>query len=87
MKLGIRDGSRPEYFEGTAKCYEDNPSCLAGIERGDVKPGDVVILRGQGLKGGPAMGGGASVVLFALDAAGIAKQTAFITDCQLSGLV
>lgn len=86
VKLGIRDGSRPEFFEGTAKCFENNATCLAAIEKGEVKAGDVVILRGQGLKGGPAMGGGASVVLFALDAAGIAKETAFITDCQLSGL-
>lgn len=86
VKLGIRDGTRPEFFEGTARCFDDNASCLAAIERKDVNAGDVVILRGQGLKGGPAMGGGASMVLFALDAAGIAKQTAFITDCQLSGL-
>ncbi|MBO9576935.1 MAG: dihydroxy-acid dehydratase [Sphingobium sp.] len=86
VKLGIRDGSRPEFFEGTAKCFDDNAACLLAIEKGEVKAGDVVILRGQGLKGGPAMGGGASVVLFALDAAGIAPETAFITDCQLSGL-
>jgi dihydroxy-acid dehydratase len=32
------------------------------------------------------MGGGASLVLFALDAAGLAKTTAFVTDGQLSGL-
>jgi dihydroxy-acid dehydratase len=86
VKLGIRDGKRPEYFEGPAKCFDDNKSCMDAIANGEVKSGDVVILRGQGLKGGPAMGGGASMVLFALDAAGIARETAFITDCQLSGL-
>lgn len=32
------------------------------------------------------MGGSASLVLFALDAAGLAKTTAFVTDGQLSGL-
>ena len=32
------------------------------------------------------MGGGASLILFALDAAGLAKTTAFVTDGQLSGL-
>jgi len=32
------------------------------------------------------MGGGGSIVLFAIDAAGIAQETAFITDGQLSGL-
>ncbi len=51
-----------------------------------VKPGDVVVARNQGLKGGPAMGGSASLVLFALNAAGLAKTTAFVTDGQLSGL-
>ena len=86
VKLGIRDGKRPEFFEGPAKCFDNNASCLDAIAKGEVKSGDVVILRGQGLKGGPAMGGGASMVLFALDAAGIARETAFITDCQLSGL-
>jgi len=86
VKLGIRDGKRPDFFEGPARCFDDNAACLSAIEAGTVKAGDVIILRGQGLKGGPAMGGGASVVLFALDAAGIARETAFITDCQLSGL-
>ena len=46
----------------------------------------VLVLRGQGLKGGPAMGGGASLVLFAIDAAGLARDIAFVTDGQLSGL-
>ena len=46
----------------------------------------MVVARNQGLKGGPAMGGSASVILFALDAAGLAKTTAFVTDGQLSGL-
>ncbi len=56
-------------------------------DRGRRDPaGDVVVARNQGLKGGPAMGGSASLVLFALDAAGLAKTTAFVTDGQLSGL-
>jgi dihydroxy-acid dehydratase len=45
-----------------------------------------MILRGQGLKGGPAMGGGASLILFAVDAAGLASDVAIVTDGQLSGL-
>ena len=59
---------------------------MQAIEDKVVQPGDVVVARNQGLKGGPAMGGGASVILFALDAAGLAKTTAFVTDGQLSGL-
>ena len=86
VRLGIRDGSRPEEFAGPARVFEDTASCMQAIEDGAIKPGDVVISRNQGLKGGPAMGGGASLILFALDAAGLAKTTAFVTDGQLSGL-
>ncbi|MEO0062315.1 MAG: hypothetical protein RLZZ08_875 [Pseudomonadota bacterium] len=86
VRLGIRDGSRPEEFTGPARVFEDVNDCMQAIEDGVVKPGDVVISRNQGLKGGPAMGGSASLILFALDAAGLAKTTAFVTDGQLSGL-
>jgi dihydroxy-acid dehydratase len=40
----------------------------------------------MGLKGGPGMAGPASMVLFAVDAAGLAADVAFVTDGQLSGL-
>jgi dihydroxy-acid dehydratase len=86
VRLGIRDGSRPEEFSGPAREFEDSAECLQAIEDGKIQPGEVVIARNQGLKGGPAMGGSASLVLFALDAAGLAKTTAFVTDGQLSGL-
>jgi len=86
VRLGIRDGSRPEEFAGPARVFDDSDACLQAIENGEVKPGEVIVARNQGLKGGPAMGGGASVILFALDAAGLAKTTAFVTDGQLSGL-
>jgi len=86
VRLGIRDGSRPEEFSGPARVFEASSECLQAIEEGRVVAGDVVVARNQGLKGGPAMGGGASMILFALDAAGLAKTTAFVTDGQLSGL-
>jgi dihydroxy-acid dehydratase len=86
VKLGIRDGSRPEYFDGRAVVYENTQSAMADIAAGKIEKGCVLVLRGQGLKGGPAMGGGASLVLFAIDAAGLARDVAFVTDGQLSGL-
>jgi dihydroxy-acid dehydratase len=86
VRLGIRDGSRPEEFTGPARVFESTAETMQAIEDGVVRPGDVVVARNQGLKGGPAMGGSASVILFALDAAGLAKTTAFVTDGQLSGL-
>jgi dihydroxy-acid dehydratase len=86
VKLGIRDGSRPESFAGPARVFESTKDAMEAIEAGRLRKGDVLVLRGQGLKGGPAMGGGASFVLFAIDAAGLAKDVAFVTDGQLSGL-
>jgi dihydroxy-acid dehydratase len=86
VRLGVRDGSRPEEFAGPARVFESTADCMQAIEDRVVQPGDVVIARNQGLRGGPAMGGSASVILFALDAAGLAKTTAFVTDGQLSGL-
>ena len=86
VKLGIRDGSRPEKFSGEAVVYEDSADVMRDLADGKIGKGQVIVLRGQGLKGGPAMGGGASTVLFAIDAAGLAKDVAFVTDGQLSGL-
>jgi len=86
VKMGIPDGKRPDVFEGTARVYDESPPVMSDIRDGTVKKGDVLVLRGQGLKGGPAMGGGASMALFAVDAAGLAHDVAIVTDGQLSGL-
>jgi dihydroxy-acid dehydratase len=86
LKMGIPDGKRPESFEGKARVYDDTAVAMREIRDGTVRAGDVMILRGQGLKGGPAMGGGASLILFAIDAAGLAQDVAIVTDGQLSGL-
>jgi dihydroxy-acid dehydratase len=59
---------------------------MRDLAAGAVQKGEVLVLRGLGVKGGPAMGGGASQVLFAIDAAGLADSIAFVTDSQLSGL-
>jgi dihydroxy-acid dehydratase len=50
-------------------------------------PGQVIVMRGAGACGGPAMGGGASRVVFAVDGAGLGDQVALLTDGHLSGLV
>jgi dihydroxy-acid dehydratase len=86
VKLGIPDGKRPEFFQGKARVYDDTETAMRDIRDGTLKAGEVVVLRGQGLKGGPAMGGGASLLLFAIDAAGLAQDVALVTDGQLSGL-
>ena len=68
------------------RSYDDVPVAIGGVQRGELKPGDVLVLRGCGPKGGPAMAGSASRVVFAIYAAGLESDVAFVSDGQLSGL-
>lgn len=86
VKLGLRDASRKDRFSGKAVVYDDGLSAIAAIQRGDVKPGHALAVRGMGPKGGPGMAGPASAVVFAVYSAGLENDIAFITDGQLSGL-
>jgi dihydroxy-acid dehydratase len=86
LKLGVREPGRQTRFTGPALVYDDGLEAITAIRNGDVKPGHVLVVRGMGLKGGPGMAGPASMVLFAIDSAGLATEVAFVTDGQLSGL-
>ncbi|HEX7527379.1 MAG TPA: dihydroxy-acid dehydratase [Gaiellaceae bacterium] len=86
LKLGLPDPSRPMRFTGPALVYDDGLEAIEAIRTGRVERGSVLVVRGMGLRGGPAMAGPAPMVLFALDSAGIAGDVAFVTDGQLSGL-
>jgi len=86
VKLGLRGENRVAQFSGPAIVYDDCSEALQAIARGDVKPGHVLVARGMGPKGGPGMAGPASAVVFALDAAGLQRDVAFVSDGQLSGL-
>jgi dihydroxy-acid dehydratase len=86
LKLGLPDPARPMHFSGPAVVYDDGDEAMTAIRDGAVRPGHVLVVRGMGLKGGPGMAGPASMVLFALDAAGLAGDVAFVSDGQLSGL-
>jgi dihydroxy-acid dehydratase len=85
-KLGLRGAGRATRFSGPAIVFDNGPAALAAISRGEVKPGHVLVVRGMGPKGGPGMAGPASAVVFALDAAGLQNEVAFVSDGQLSGL-
>ncbi len=85
-KLGVRSPDGPAHFTGAAVVFDDGMEAVAAIQDGRVQPGQVLVVRGMGLKGGPGMAGPASMVLFAVDSAGLASDVAFVTDGQLSGL-
>jgi len=86
VKPGLRAPGQPLRFSGTAVVYDDVPGAIAGVQKGELKPGGVLVLRGCGPKGGPAMAGSASRVVFAIYAAGLENEVAFVSDGQLSGL-
>jgi dihydroxy-acid dehydratase len=86
LKLGAQEGSVARRFEGEAIVFDDGLEAIAAIRRGDIKPGHALVVHGMGPKGGPAMGGPASAVVFALFAANLQHKVAFICDGQLSGL-
>lgn len=86
IKTGIV-ARKSRRFEGPAVCFETSDAAIAALRDGAVKPGQVIVMRGAGARGGPAMGGGASRVVFAIDGAGLGEQVAMLTDGHLSGLV
>jgi dihydroxy-acid dehydratase len=79
-------GERTMSFEGPANIYHSRDEALEAINAGEVKPGQVLVLRGLGVIGGPGMAL-TSAVVFALDGAGLINDVAMITEGQLSGLV
>jgi dihydroxy-acid dehydratase len=85
VKLAVADDRRLE-FAGPAIVFESQLESLDAVHDGQVKPGQVVVLRGLGVTGSPGMGM-ASQLVFALDGAGLTGQVAVVTDGQLSGLV
>ncbi len=71
-------------FTGTTKIYESQESSVDGILNGDIKEGDVIVIRYEGPKGGPGM----QEMLYPtsyLKSKGLDKKCALITDGRFSG--
>lgn len=77
-------GKEGDYFEGPAKVYDDEYTVIDGIKNGEVKAGDVVVIRYCGPKGGPGMPEMLKPTS-AIIGAGLGKSTALITDGRFSG--
>lgn len=70
---------------GPAKCFDSEEECCAGLYGGAVKPGDVVIVRYKGPRGGPGMREMLSPTA-ALAGMGLDSSCALITDGRFSGV-
>jgi dihydroxy-acid dehydratase len=77
-------GKEGEYFEGTAVVFESEFEVIPGIEAGKVKPGNVVVIRYCGPKGGPGMPEMLKPTS-AIMGAGLGNSVALITDGRFSG--
>jgi dihydroxy-acid dehydratase len=69
---------------GPAVVYNSEEESMAGIVGGGVKPGDVVIIRYEGPKGGPGMRETLAPTS-AIAGAGMSESVALITDGRFSG--
>lgn len=71
-------------FIGPARIFESEEEASKGIMRGDVKSGDVVVIRYEGPKGGPGMQEMLSPTS-AIMGMGLGDKVALITDGRFSG--
>lgn len=80
-KITGKEGIR---FSGTAKVFDSEEESLKAIQNGEVKEGDVVVIRYEGPKGGPGMREMLSITS-AIMGAGLGSSVALITDGRFSG--
>ncbi len=77
-------GVKNPVMTGPARVFDDEESCLHAILNGRIKPGDVVVIRYEGPKGGPGMREMLSPTS-ALVGTGLAASVGLITDGRFSG--
>ncbi|MCF6206851.1 MAG: dihydroxy-acid dehydratase, partial [Sulfurovum sp.] len=71
-------------FTGTAICFDSQDDAIEGILAGKVKPGNVVVIRYEGPKGGPGMQEMLSPTSLIMGL-GLGDKVALITDGRFSG--
>ena len=71
-------------FKGPARVYDSEYAANDGIGRGEVKKGEVIVIRYEGPKGGPGMPEMLKPTS-AIMGAGLGKDVALITDGRFSG--
>jgi dihydroxy-acid dehydratase len=80
-KITGKEGLR---FSGPARVYDSEEDMLHALERGEIKKGDVIVIRYEGPKGGPGMPEMLTPTS-AIVGAGLGKDVALITDGRFSG--
>jgi dihydroxy-acid dehydratase len=77
-------GLKQRKITGPARVFDGEEACAAAIARQEIKPGDVVVIRGEGPVGGPGMREMLAVTA-ALVGQGLGEKIGLITDGRFSG--
>ena len=77
-------GVKDPKFTGPARVFDSEEDCLQSILSGGIKPGDVVVIRYEGPRGGPGMREMLAPTS-AIIGAGLGDSVALITDGRFSG--
>jgi dihydroxy-acid dehydratase len=77
-------GLEAEVFEGTARVFDGEQGAMDAVTEGTLRPGDVVVIRYEGPKGGPGMREMLAVT-GAIKGAGLGKDVLLLTDGRFSG--
>jgi dihydroxy-acid dehydratase len=77
-------GLKVPKMTGPAKVYEGEEACFEAIEKKQIKPGDIVVIRGEGPVGGPGMREMLAVTA-ALIGQGLGDKIGLLTDGRFSG--
>ena len=77
-------GHQEKVYQGPARVFDQEEPAFQAIQQGEINPGDVVIIRYEGPKGGPGMREMLAVT-GALIGQGLGDSVALITDGRFSG--
>ena len=77
-------GHQEKVYRGPARVFDQEPAAFQAIQRGDIKAGDIVIIRYEGPKGGPGMQEMLAVTA-AIVGQGLGDDVALVTDGRFSG--
>ena len=77
-------GHNIQNFRGPALVFDGEEAAFAALEKGQIKAGDVVVIRYEGPKGGPGMREMLAVTA-ALFGSGLGESVALLTDGRFSG--
>jgi dihydroxy-acid dehydratase len=82
--MKIAAANRVEH-RGPARVFETEEACFAAVQTGQIKPGDVLVIRYEGPKGGPGMREMLQVTAAISSNAELSSTVALMTDGRFSG--